>query len=168
MEPTFSQTRCRLAVLRKPHNTTQDLVCGDSLKNHVQPGGAQQIETCWISINFSVERNFTGQIIASVMTYAFPTQIVRSRKGRRASMYLLCQCSDCTQAVLVRAAELQCMLARGIKNMTFSSLLLDYAELWYREVFHLACMHTPEAWFFQKLSSNTLCMWTGNNGKSHF
>lgn len=68
VEPTFYQTRCRLAVLRKLHNTTQDLVCGDSVKNHVQPGGAHQTETCWISINFSVQRNFTGQIIASVKT----------------------------------------------------------------------------------------------------
>lgn len=46
MEPDFYQTRCRLAVLRKLHNTMQDLVCEDSVKNHVQPGEAQQIETC--------------------------------------------------------------------------------------------------------------------------
>lgn len=96
MEPAFYQTRCRLAVLRKLHNTMQDLVCGDSVKNHVQPGEAQQIETCWISINFSVQRNFTGQIIASLMTWVCPMQIVMSRKGRGASTYLLCQCSDRT------------------------------------------------------------------------
>lgn len=33
MELAFYQTRCRLAVLRKLHNTMQDLVCGDSKKS---------------------------------------------------------------------------------------------------------------------------------------
>lgn len=79
MEPGFYPTRCKLAVLRKLHNTMQD---------HVQPGGAQQIGTRWISVNFSVQRNFTGQIIASVMTWVCPTQIVRSRKGRRSKHVL--------------------------------------------------------------------------------
>lgn len=35
-----------MAVLRKHHNTRQDLGYGASVKNHVEPGGTQQIEAC--------------------------------------------------------------------------------------------------------------------------
>lgn len=140
MEPSFYQTRCRLPVLRKLLNIMQDLVCGHSVKSNVQPGGAQQIETCWIGITFSVQKKILQVRSLPLLWPGFALRKLLGQ-GKGEEQARTCFVSALTAHRLCWLEQLSSRKCWSEESRTwcFPHSSWTMRSFCYREVFHRAC-----------------------------